>query len=212
MIVAIVGADGAGKTTVTRAVAEALGGSATVADRWDIIDNPEYPFADFIKPDERRVRTCAVRMAPKSRVMFLLWAAVASVTDRQSPPDPAEVLLLDGYWMKHAAGEIAYGMEPPWVEAVGAGLPPADIVVYLRSDPETAWERMGERAVPYECGLDMSCSKESFLSHQQKIHEVLDTWADRFGWTVVDAHGAFPVVVDTVLEHVRAHEHEKAAA
>ncbi|GAA1948820.1 hypothetical protein GCM10009837_87790 [Streptomyces durmitorensis] len=206
MIVAIVGADGAGKTTVTRAVGEALGGLASVVDRWDIIDNSAYPFADFIKPDERRVRTCAVRMAPQSRVMFLLWAAVASVTDRQAAADPAEVLLLDGYWMKHAASEIAYGTDPAWVEAVGEGLPAADVVVYLRSDPATAWDRMGERAVPYECGLDLSCSKQSFLRHQQKIHKVLDSWADRFGWTVVDVHKPLPQVVDTVLEHVRAHE------
>ncbi|MFI5783086.1 hypothetical protein [Nocardia sp. NPDC051570] len=204
MIVAIVGADGAGKTTVTRAAAERLGTSATVVDRWDIVGSPHYPTAAFLEADVRRVRSCAVGMAPESRLLFLLWAAVASVTDRVAESETDSVLLLDGYWMKHAASEIVYGMDECWVEAVGAGLPGADRVVYLRSDPQTAWDRIGARAVPYECGLDPSCAQSSFLHHQGRIHEIFDSWANRQNWAVVDTRRPFAPVVDAVVEAVLA--------
>jgi dTMP kinase len=202
VIAAIVGADGAGKSTVSQAVRGALGERARVVDRWDIVGNPEYPVADFIKENSRQVRNRSVRMAPHSRFLFLVWTSISSVVDWKAPgasQTPDSVTILDGYWMKHAASEIAYGLDQAWVEQVVAGLPGVDAAVYLRSDPETAWSRMGSRAVPYECGLDLTCAKPSFLRHQQKIHDVLDAWAARSGWLTVDTRQPLDAVVGEVV-------------
>jgi thymidylate kinase len=205
VIVAIVGADGAGKSTVSRTVGQALGGRARVVDRWDIVGGPDHPVTDFLKDDSRQVRSRSVRMAPHSRFLFLVWASVSSLVDWQAPQAPQaadSVVILDGYWMKHAASEIAYGLDRPWVEQVVAGLPGVDVAVYLRSDPETSWDRMGGRAVPYECALDPACAKPSFIAHQRKIHAVLDQWAARSGWLTVDARQPLDAVVGEVVRGI----------
>jgi thymidylate kinase len=201
VIVAIIGADGAGKSTVSRAVGRALGDRARVVDRWDIVGNPDYPVTGFLKDDSRQARSGSVRMAPHSRFLFLVWASVSSLVDwKPQAADP--VVILDGYWMKHAASEIAYGLDQSWVEQVVAGLPGVDVAVYLRSDPETSWDRMGGRAVPYECALDPTCAKPSFIAHQRKIHAVLDQWAARAGWLTVDTRQPLDAVVGDVVRAI----------
>lgn len=196
-VVAIVGPDGAGKSTVSGLLVErsaAAGIAARRVDRWDIIGNPGYPTASCITATVAETRSCAARMSTTPRLLFLLWAAALSLTDQVDRPD-GELLVLDGYWMKHAASEVAYGADPAWVEAVGVGLPAADLVVYLRLDPEIAWQRKEGRPVPYECGMDMSCARDSFLAHQEVIRTVLDGWARRHGWLVLDADQPLDVVV-----------------
>lgn len=188
-VVAVVGTDGAGKSTLTALLQRRLtaaGVAARRVDRWDIVDNPHYPTGACLAPEVRRARSCAARMSGTPRLLFLLWATALALTDRDGGL-PGEVVLLDGYWMKHAASEIAYGADPAWVEAVAAGLPPADLVVYLRLDPHEAWRRKDGRPLPYECGMDMTCARGSFLSHQGAIQRVLDGWARRSGWLTVDA-------------------------
>ncbi len=187
-VVAVVGPDGAGKSTSTTLLAERLtaaGHPAVRVDRWDIADRDRYPNASCLTGDVAVARRCAALMPGTPRLLFLLWASALALADRPAGPD--ETVLLDGYWQKHAASEIAYGADPSWVAAVGAGLPAADLTVYLRITPEAAWVRKAGRPVPFECGMDLSCSRESFLAHQRSITATLDRWAARDGWLVVDA-------------------------
>lgn len=188
-LVAIVGQDGAGKSTMTALLADRLtaaGRPASRVDRWDVVGDPRYPTASCLTSTVSEVRTCAGRMSTTPRLLFLLWASVLSLTDRDGGL-PGQIVLLDGYWCKHAASEIAYGADPAWVESVTAGLPPADLVVYLRLDPEVAWLRKEGRPMLYECGLDPTRSHGAFLRHQGAIQAVLDRWALRYGWLTVDA-------------------------
>jgi thymidylate kinase len=198
MLIAVVGADGAGKSTVTAAVRArmaAAGYPARVVDRWDIVDNPAYPTARFLRPDVRDLRSCVALMANPSRFLFLMWASALALSD------PYEGLtFLDGYWMKHAASEVAYGLDPAWVESVAHGLPKPDLTVHLRLSPELAWQRKGGQPYPYECGMDLTRSRPSFLAHQGRIGEVLDGWADRDGWYPVDASQPLETVVSSVVE------------
>jgi dTMP kinase len=208
-LVAVVGADGAGKSMVSGLLAERLtagGVAARRVDRWDIVGNPSYPTASCLTTTVAQARSCAARMSTTPRLLFLLWAATLALTDRVDGPD-GELAVLDGYWMKHAASEIAYGADPDWVAAVTAGLPAADLVVYLRLAPEIAWRRKGGRPVPYECGMDMSCTRAGFLAHQGVIGTVLDGWARRHGWLTVDADQPLDALVDRVaceLDGVRS--------
>jgi thymidylate kinase len=204
MLIAIVGADGAGKSTVTALGLEQLvaaGYPTRRVDRWDIVDNPAYPTAQFLAPDERQVRSCAARMSSQPRLLFLLWAAAAALLEDVRAPEPDQITLLDGYWMKHAASEIAYGLDRGWVEDVARGLPRADLTLYLRVSPEQAFARKAGQVYPYECGMDMTCSQESFLSHQRIVHGVLDEWAERDDWAVVDGAQPLPAVLDAVVMH-----------
>lgn len=202
-VVAVVGPDGAGKSTLTALLAErctAAGHPASRVDRWDIADGARYPNASCLTGDVAVARRCAALMPGTPRLLFLLWASALALADR--PAGPEEILLLDGYWQKHAASEIAYGADPAWVEAVGAGLPAADLTVYLRIDPEAAWSRKAGRPVPFECGMDLSCSRESFLAHQRSITATLDRWAARDGWLVADTRTTPQRLADSVMAAV----------
>lgn len=198
MLIALVGSDGAGKSTVTtslagpgRSEATGLPDRVTVlrSERWDIVRDPaSYPSARLLRPDVALGRTCAAEMPGAARLLFFAWSACMALEAREPRPAPGTVTLLDGYWMKHAAVEVVHGLDRSWVESVGAGLPVCDLVIHLKVPPETAWERKrNEEILPYECGGDPECSRASFLAHQGRVGEVLDDWARQFGWLTVDA-------------------------
>jgi thymidylate kinase len=207
VIVSLVGSDGAGKSTVSRLATERLAAAgATVerVDRWDIVDSPAYPATRFMKPDVPDTRLCVAEMPNPTRFLFLMWSISHALLAR-TPPAVGDdsVTVLDGYWMKHAASEIVYGLDRAWAESVVSALPVSEQVLYLRLDPKRAWERkVGRDVVPYECGMDPDCSQENFLAHQDRILAQLDDWAERFGWITVDAGQPVDDVADQVVATV----------
>ncbi|MFC4035373.1 thymidylate kinase [Streptomyces polygonati] len=209
MIVSLVGTDGAGKSSVSREVSARLAAAGLTVehvDRWDIVDNPAYPSARFMRPDVPDTRLCVAEMPNPVRFLFLMWSIAAALLARiPAAAGPGTLTLLDGYWMKHAASEIVYGLDRSWAESVTAGLPRSELVVQLRVEPEQAWERkVGRDVVPYECGMDPSCSRGSFLDHQRRILALMDDWARQHDWVVLDAGADLATVVDQVTELVRS--------
>jgi dTMP kinase len=207
VIISLVGSDGAGKSTVSRLATDRLTAEGQLIDRidrWDIVDNPAYPATRFMRPDVPDTRLCVAEMPNASRFLFLMWSIGMALLGRAPGASrPEAVTLLDGYWMKHAASETVYGLNRPWVESVVTGLPPSELVVYLRLSPEQAWERkVGRDVVPYECGMDPECGRASFLTHQRRILTVLDDWSARFGWLEIDASQPLDEVVDRVVAEV----------
>ncbi|MEW1616540.1 MULTISPECIES: thymidylate kinase [unclassified Streptomyces] len=201
------GSDGAGKSTASRLVTERLLAAGTEierVDRWDIVDNPAYPTTRFMKPGVHSTRLCVAEMPSASRFLFLMWSVSHALLGRTpAAVRPDSVTLLDGYWMKHAASEIVYGLDRAWVEGVVSGLPPCEQVIYLRIDPKQAWERKaGRDIVPYECGMEPECSQTAFLLHQNRILDVLDDWSERFAWLTVDAGQPLGEVVGQVVSAV----------
>jgi dTMP kinase len=200
VIISFAGTDGSGKSTVSRLAGSRLaerGVPVEHVDRWDIVADPGYPAVRFMRPDVPDARQCVAEMPGTPRFLFLMWSISMALLGREPAPDPRRPVLLDGYWMKHAASEIVYGLDQDWVESVVAGLPPADLVLYLRAEPEVAWSRKeGRDVMAYECGGDESCSRDAFLNHQHRIREILDGWAGRFGWVRVDAGQSVDEVAD----------------
>jgi len=205
LLVAVVGLDGAGKSTVVQDAAlrlTAVGHPARPVDRWDVVDNPAYPTARFLKANVKDIRTCVAAMPGPARLLFLLWLMSMALSAEQRERSSDEVVLLDGYWMKHAASEIAYGLERGWVETMAAGLPLPDLVLYLRLPPNEAWGRKRGDLVPYECGMDPACTEASFLAHQRRIYDQLEDWSVRFRWSVIDASAPAPEVAARVVDQL----------
>ncbi|MFA5897614.1 MAG: hypothetical protein WC829_00740 [Hyphomicrobium sp.] len=205
MLIAIVGSDGAGKSTAAAALTAELrqrGTHATVLDRWDILNNPgHYPTATFLRAQSGEIREGLIEMRQVPRFLFLMWTISLAVTRAES--HRSHVFVMDGYWMKHAASEIAYGLDATWTENVVAGLRRPDRVFYLRLDPDLAWSRKQRgQVVPYECGMDATCSYGSFLSHQRKITAQLDLWSARDNWTTLDAARTSPEVTADLLDRL----------
>lgn len=188
MIVALAGCDGVGKTTAIRLLLEELarrGRSARLVGRWDIVGNEAYPATRFIHPDIKDLRECVASMPPLPRFTFLMWTMHMALEPYVQAAD-ASIVIVDGYWMKHAASEIAYGVDEAYVAAITSKLPCADLTLLLDAPLDLLYARKAGDLVPYECGMDPSCSRESFVSHQAMIGATLRRWQAELGWVRID--------------------------
>lgn len=182
------GTDGAGKSTqIRRAVARLAGRGLTARrrDKWDVLDRGAFPECRLLRGSADTLRACIAEMEGEARALFLFW--LIATTQQRRGAAAAAVELIDGYWYKHAAAELALGCPRPLIDALGAALPPPDHVLYLRVDPERALARKAA-LTRYECGRDPAVSPASFLRHQRRLQAALDAWADERGWTVIDAN------------------------
>jgi dTMP kinase len=189
VIVAIDGPDGAGKSThveLLRDWLERRGVACTVVSKWDVLDVDRHPEARFLRATDRRELTaCVAEMPLPARSLFIGWL-YAETAARAGRASADGVVLLDGFWMKHAAAELAYGADERLVEAIVRALGGVDAVLFLDVTPEEALRRKGESLTPYECGLDASRDTEKFLARQAAIRGQLLEWADGEGWLRVE--------------------------
>ncbi|HEY0479793.1 MAG TPA: hypothetical protein VGD37_19875 [Kofleriaceae bacterium] len=188
MLIALAGCDGAGKTTqieALRARLSARGYCVSVLDKWDVLDTERFPECRFLRPDLGDLKACIADMEGVSRAMIFFWTLCITLTkDRLERPD--RIYLLDGHWMKHAAGEIALGCDPDWVLMTVRQMPRADVTIYLDIPPEDAFARKSSFTL-MECGRDRTRSREAFLTHQRRMRERLLAWSDEMGWVKISA-------------------------
>jgi dTMP kinase len=199
-LVAVTGPDGAGKSSVIEALAQRLSPrAARVIDRWDILRSDIHPQCAFIAASRDELRAQMARMPVASRSLFLFWTFGMMLDGQLDAAD--EIVLSDGYWMKHAAAEVAYGADRAWIEAMGRTLPRPQLTLLLDIDPSVALARK-QRLVPYECGMDPSASPEAFVRHQAAVRSVLLDWAKVEGWVCIDASEPLAKVVDRLVEAI----------
>lgn len=207
VIIALEGPDGAGKSTQVGEVvswARGRGLSARVVGKWEMFDQATVPEARFLKgTSQAELRICIPEMPSPSRLFFLAWMnTMAAARARQLDDD---LVVLDGYWFKHAASEIAMGCDERLVAAITHAISPVDLVVYLDVAPEEALRRKAGDLAPYECGRDPECRSERFVTHQAALRTVMLEWAHLHDWSVVVAdtpEGTQQQVRDAILSNL----------
>jgi thymidylate kinase len=208
MLIAIAGPDGAGKSTLSKTLAQALrrrGFDAVRLDRFDILDAEVSPASVFIAADVLTVRQAVLAMPSASaRLLFILWS-IATTVSQVATGDPDRIIIHDSYWMKHTAAEIIFGADEQAALAVTSLLPRPDLVFHFKVPAETLLARKPDDRVPYECGMDPLCAPESFLSHQRKIQSLLEDWSRREGWLEVDGQQPLEQLEADLIGHIEAH-------
>lgn len=204
MLISIVGADGAGKSSLTKCLNERFqqdGRNTHLVDRWDILRNDLVPSARFVKKDLKLLRACVEEMPLSARFRFLTWSMAISLDSAMVKAGKEGVLIYDSYWHKHAAVEIVYGAESSLILSMVESLPQADLIIYLKADPQLTLSRIRKNLVPYECGMDPECQDVSFLKHQNRIIDLLDTWSDKENWCCLDASLSMEQLVERAISH-----------
>lgn len=203
-VIAIFGNDGAGKSTLVRCMLQQLAENGTrtrLIDKWDVLQAQRHPnCASFLKDDLPSLRVAISRMPALPRLLFLFWCISAAMENMwHGNPD---VILLDGYWMKHAAAEIAMGQDEALVLSLAGAMAEPDLQIYLDIDPGTAFSRKQGWLTPYECGCDQTLAPSAFLRHQAAVRAILQRWAADAAIRI-DASQPPPAVLALALAAVR---------
>src|ERR1051325_4333125 len=118
------------------------------------------------------------------------------------------VVLIDRYIFSIMARAIARGEDPKWIEQVtGFALVP-HAVYYLRADVHDLVSRvvLGRGAFDYwESGMDLRFGQdmyESFVRYQSRLIKALDSMAEPYGFTVIDAGQPIPQIFRTLQRHI----------
>jgi thymidylate kinase len=188
MLIAVDGPDGAGKSTHVALLADwlaARGVPCEVVSKWQVLDPDRQPESRFLRGTNRReLQRCVAEMPSPARAMFIMWL-YAQTAARAVRLAADGVVLVDGYWMKHAAAELVYGTDPRAVDGMLAAMPAVDAVFHLDVDPVEALRRRQGELTPYECGLDPTLDPARFLLAQRAIRTLLTDRARRGGWHYV---------------------------
>ncbi|GEM_PF-1957537 len=176
MVINILGTDGVGKTThiyrLRNDIEESFGIKTRVICKSDMLNTDNFPESQFVGVSyETLAVECLPRMKGYSRAMWLMY--MFSVMLGRYKPQDDEIILMDGFWQKHYGTEKALGVDGEWIKKTASMFPKTDFILFLDMEPERIIERGGKKIKPYECGLDLQCSLESFLRHQNKVRENL---------------------------------------
>ncbi|UGT62044.1 hypothetical protein [Nocardia asteroides] len=200
LLVCVAGADASGKSTQIDALTAALteaGIDTAGAGIWDALADPvigaRLPFAD-----RAAVLAYLSVLGPNARAHFLFHALHAAL-DLALARNP-RILLLNAYWYKYFATEVAHGGDPATLRAATTAFPPPALTFHLRVTPETALARRTDPS-DYESGYGDAAR---FLEFQRRSHAELDRLGTELGWIELDATTAPEVLTRTMLDAVTA--------
>lgn len=198
-LLCIAGADGSGKTTQIARLASAFetqGHSVAAVTIWDAFLDPavsaKLPFAN---PEE--VYAYLKVLAPTARAHFLFHAMHLALD--LAATRGADTVLVNAYWYKYYATEVAHGGDPQVLRSLAAGFPTPDRVFHLTVRPDEALARKQLRS-DYESGYG---DDQEFLSFQERSHAALDALSSEFDWVRIDGTAPVAEITATVLEQLQ---------
>lgn len=193
MIIALEGADQAGKSTQARMLAAALGrrGLST-----ETLEFPDYatPVGRQIAASLRRAGAAAGSGSPPPQLLHVLlaanrWEALPRI---RRALDARSVVLMNRYYHSNLVYGLARGMGRGWLEGLDAGLPESDLVVVLDVDPSESFRRKA-------AGRDAFEGDAHLLERVRSLYRAEARRNGRRRWKVVNAHGPRRAVHARVL-------------
>jgi dTMP kinase len=181
MIACVTGPDGSGKSTQIHAVARWLrtdGRSVASSRIWDPIRDPAFAGrALFDRPAQ--ADAYLELLDSTSRMYFLCHALQESLVRARARG--TDVVLLDAYWYKYHAAEVAHSGDAPALRMISSVLPEPDVTFYLRVSPSQAARRK-ERFTGYETGFAAARTAAAFESFQVLAAREMEALAVEHGW------------------------------
>ncbi len=198
-VICVAGADGSGKTTqISRLAAFFEGQERKVVPVtiWDAFLDPAVASKlPFERPSE--IYRYLKLLSPVSRTHFLFHALHLAL-ERAWERKP-NVMLLNAYWYKYFATEVAHGGDPALVRQLATGFPEPDRTFYLSVSPEDALARKSRRS-DYESGYRQD--DQTFLAFQRRAHEALDALAVEFSWSELDGRSSPSEITTTMIQQL----------
>jgi thymidylate kinase len=201
MIVCVTGPDGSGKSTQVDALAERLrrdGRSVARSTIWDAMLDPAFAGrALFERPAQ--ADAYLELLDSTSRMYFLCHALQESLVRARARA--ADVVLLNAYWYKYYAVEVAHGGDVSALRTICSALPEPDVTFYLRVPPSRAASRK-ERFTGYETGFPAVRTAAAFEAFQVVAARELAVLAGERGWIGVPGEEPAAAITDRLLTHL----------
>lgn len=198
-VICIAGGDGSGKSTQVANLThfyQRRQCSVAAVTIFDAFADPEVaPKLPFTHRSD--VYQYLKLLGPVSRTHFLLHAFHLAL-ERALRRGP-DVVLLNAYWYKYFATEVAHGGDPAILRQLAAGFRQPDHTFYLVISPEDALARKAEHS-DYEAGY--GTDRQTFLEFQRRAHRVLQALALEYSWTEIDGLSSPTEITQTITRHV----------
>lgn len=196
-LICITGGDGAGKSTLVDALVKQIP-DVYEADIWDLLDSPteSLPFQS-----KKQIDAFLCALTPDSRLLFLAHALMWSI-DMAMASDKS-VILLNSYYYKYFATELALDADALLVTALAERFPQPDLVIHLDLALDEAVQRKKVLS-RYECGLSNKPSPASFLDFQAKALEQWDLF-DQTDWQYLDARLSPEALQEASIEIIQSY-------
>lgn len=195
-LICITGGDGAGKSTLVNGLKAKLP-QAYEAGIWDLLGSGE---ASLPFQSKRQIDAFLCGLTPDSRLLFLAHALKWSIDTAMASDQ--ELILLNAYYYKYFATELALGADPLLVASLAERFPRPDIVIRL----DLAFGEAAKRKTKlsrYECGAVDEPSQEAFLDFQERALQQWDAF-DQSGWYRLDARLSQENLQDAALKIIES--------
>ena len=200
MIIAIEGADQAGKTTQTQMLAEALERRG--------LGTETFAFPDYETPVGRQIKAslhldgAAGFGQPPPQLMHILlaanrWEALPRI---RAALDANDIVLMNRYYHSNLAYGMARGLTRRWLENLDAGLPKSDLVIVLDIDAVESFKRKSSGRDRFERGKG--------LLKEVRLRYCDEACLDKEHWKVINAIGSRQAVHARVLTAVSPAVHQ----
>lgn len=174
-MIAITGADGTGKSTLIERLVSDNQGFVEVSI-WDAMDRNLF----HSKGD---IDNYLCSLTSNARLLFLAHALIQGLEKARA--SSAKILILNAYYYKYFASELALGADPKLVQQLISFFPQPDLVLKLETSEEIAFGRK-ERLSQYECGVQAP-TQENFVEFQKRA---LAKWSfyDQSNWAIISTN------------------------
>ncbi|MBO0855667.1 MAG: hypothetical protein J2P18_18105 [Nocardia sp.] len=199
-LICISGGDASGKSTQVEALTAALserGEKVAAVTIWDALSDP-YVAQRLPFRDRGQVYEYLRILSPRARTHFMFHALHVAL-DRAFEREP-DLVLLNAYWYKYFATEIAHGGDTRMLRSWAYGFPEPESTFYLRITPEIALARKRQRS-DYESGYGDAAA---FLDFQWRSLAILGQLCAELNWIDLDGTAKPSTLTATMLEVVES--------
>ncbi len=204
-LVCVTGPDGSGKTTQIAKLAERIERrgkrKAAAVTIWDLLLDPSVKSkVPFRNPAEVDAYLEVLHSTSRAMFLFHCFYQALELAKRRGP----DVCLLNAYWYKYYATEVAHGGDPRTLRRLAEVFPEPDLTFYLKVDPEEAFRRKA-RLSGYECGFPKERTQGAFVEFQIRAYRALDGLSQ--GWVPLNGGESIDALTDQILARM---DREKA--